>query len=170
MLIHERAPLFLWAEAVATQNDVVERRNHTLIEVVCTMLIHERAPLFLWAEAVATMPPKRTLTSATPAMTEAAIRQLITEGVAAVLEAQVAAMANVDNPNRNPGPRETLVTKRGNYKEFISCRPFYFNGTKGAVDLICWFERTESVFSRSNCAKENRVTFTTGTLTNDALS
>nr|GEW19136.1 reverse transcriptase domain-containing protein [Tanacetum cinerariifolium] len=66
--------------------------------------------------------------------------------------------------------RETLAAKRGNYKEFIRCQPFYFNDTEGAVDLIRWFERTESVFSRSNCAKENRVTFATGTLTNDALS
>ncbi|GKE87296.1 retrovirus-related pol polyprotein from transposon TNT 1-94, partial [Tanacetum coccineum] len=36
------------------QNGVVERRNHTLIEVARTMLIYARAPLFLWAEAVAT--------------------------------------------------------------------------------------------------------------------
>nr|GFA10270.1 hypothetical protein [Tanacetum cinerariifolium] len=84
------------------------------------------------------MPPKRTSTSPTPTMTEAAIRQLITEGVAAVLEAQAAAMANADNPNRNPGPRETPVAKRGNYKEFISCQPLQFNGTKGAVGLIRW--------------------------------
>nr|GEW50036.1 reverse transcriptase domain-containing protein [Tanacetum cinerariifolium] len=48
--------------------------------------------------------------------------------------------------------------------------PFYFNGTKGAVGLIRWFERTELVFSRSNYAKENKVTFSTGTLTDDALS
>nr|GEX08142.1 reverse transcriptase domain-containing protein [Tanacetum cinerariifolium] len=40
----------------------------------------------------------------------------------------------------------------------------------GAVGLIRWFERTESVFSRSNCAEENKVTFATGTLTDDALS
>ncbi|GKA76998.1 reverse transcriptase domain-containing protein [Tanacetum coccineum] len=39
-----------------------------------------------------------------------------------------------------------------------------------AVDLIRWFERTESVFSRSKCAEEDKVTFATGTLTNDALS
>ncbi|GJT69595.1 putative reverse transcriptase domain-containing protein [Tanacetum coccineum] len=39
-----------------------------------------------------------------------------------------------------------------------------------AVGLIRWFERTESVFSRSRCAEENKVTFATGTLTNDALS
>ncbi|GJV78631.1 retrovirus-related pol polyprotein from transposon TNT 1-94 [Tanacetum coccineum] len=36
------------------QNGVVERRNHTLIEVARTMLIYAKAPLFLWAEAVAT--------------------------------------------------------------------------------------------------------------------
>ncbi|GJT73130.1 reverse transcriptase domain-containing protein [Tanacetum coccineum] len=79
-------------------------------------------------------------------------------------------MANADNPNRNTGPREPPVAKRGNYKEFINCQPFYFNGTEGAVNLIRWFERTESVFSRSKCAEEDRVTFATGTLTNDALS
>ncbi|GKB54876.1 retrovirus-related pol polyprotein from transposon TNT 1-94 [Tanacetum coccineum] len=36
------------------QNDVVERRNHTLVEAARTMLIFSKAPLFLWAEAVAT--------------------------------------------------------------------------------------------------------------------
>ncbi|GJR24591.1 reverse transcriptase domain-containing protein [Tanacetum coccineum] len=116
------------------------------------------------------MPPKRTSTSETPAITLAAIQQLITDGITAALEAQAATMANADNPNRNTGPREIPVAKRGNYKEFINCQPLYFNGTKGAVDLIRWFERTESVFSRSKCAKEVRVTFATGTLTNDALS
>ncbi|GJU48230.1 retrovirus-related pol polyprotein from transposon TNT 1-94 [Tanacetum coccineum] len=36
------------------QNVIVERRNHTLVEVVRTMLIFSKASLFLWAEAVAT--------------------------------------------------------------------------------------------------------------------
>ncbi|GJY22347.1 reverse transcriptase domain-containing protein, partial [Tanacetum coccineum] len=40
----------------------------------------------------------------------------------------------------------------------------------GAVSLIHWFERTESVFSRSKCTEENKVTFSTSTLTDDALS
>ncbi|GJW75246.1 reverse transcriptase domain-containing protein [Tanacetum coccineum] len=119
---------------------------------------------------VRTMPPKRSSTSATPAMTQDAIRQLIADGIAAALEAQAVAMANTNNPNRNTGPRETPIAKRGNYKEFISCQPFYFNGTEGAVGLIHWFERIESVFSRSNCVEENRVTFATGTLIDDALS
>ncbi|GKB98546.1 reverse transcriptase domain-containing protein [Tanacetum coccineum] len=41
---------------------------------------------------------------------------------------------------------------------------------KGAVGLISWFERTESVFSRSNCIEDSKVKFATGTLTEDALS
>ncbi|GJW76032.1 retrovirus-related pol polyprotein from transposon TNT 1-94 [Tanacetum coccineum] len=36
------------------QNDVVERRNRTLIKAARTMLIYAKALLFLWAEAVAT--------------------------------------------------------------------------------------------------------------------
>ncbi|GJW08238.1 reverse transcriptase domain-containing protein [Tanacetum coccineum] len=115
------------------------------------------------------MPPKRSSISATPAITQDAIWQLIV-GFTAALEAQAAAMANADNSNRNTRPREISVAKRGNYKEFISCQPFYFNGTEGAIELIRWFERTKSVFSRSKCAEEDKVTFATGTLTDDALS
>ncbi|GKF32265.1 hypothetical protein Tco_0102063, partial [Tanacetum coccineum] len=80
------------------------------------------------------MPPKRMSTFETPAITLAAIQQLINDGISSALKAQAASMA------------------------------------KGAVDLIRWFERTESVFSRSNCVKENKVTFATGTLTDDAMS
>ncbi|GKE81404.1 hypothetical protein Tco_1551404 [Tanacetum coccineum] len=113
------------------------------------------------------MPPKRTSTSET---TLATIQQLINDGISSALKAQAVSMASASNPNRNTGPTGTLVAKTGNYKEFISCQPFYLNGTEGAVDLIRWFKRTESVFSRSKCAEEDRVTFATGTLTDDALS
>ncbi|GJS63796.1 retrovirus-related pol polyprotein from transposon TNT 1-94 [Tanacetum coccineum] len=116
------------------------------------------------------MPPKRTSTSAAPAMTQAAIRQLVADSVAAALEAQAATMASTDNPNRNTGPRETLVASKCTYKEFMSCQPFYFNGTEGAVSLIRLFERTKSLFSRSNCTEDYEVKFSTGTLTEDALS
>nr|GEW85646.1 reverse transcriptase domain-containing protein [Tanacetum cinerariifolium] len=85
-------------------------------------------------------------------------------------EALAATMANTDNPNRNLRSRETPIEKRGNYKEFISCQPFHFNDTEGAVGLIRWFKRIESVFSHNKCAEEDRVTFSTGTLANDALS
>ncbi|GJS81494.1 hypothetical protein Tco_0748035 [Tanacetum coccineum] len=116
------------------------------------------------------MPPKRTSTSAAPAMTQAAIRQLVVDSIAATLEAQAVTMASTNNPNRNTGPRETPIAIKCTYKEFMSCQPFYFNGTEGAVGLIHWFERTESVFSRSNCTEDCKVKFPTGTLTEDALS
>nr|GEZ61787.1 hypothetical protein [Tanacetum cinerariifolium] len=82
------------------------------------------------------MPPKRTLTSAAPVMTQAAIMQLVADSVTVTLEAQAATMASTDNLNRNTKPRETPVAKRGNYKEFISCQPFYFNGMEGGARLI----------------------------------
>ncbi|GJW46114.1 hypothetical protein Tco_0077760 [Tanacetum coccineum] len=86
------------------------------------------------------MPPKRTLTSEAPAMTQAAIKKLVADSVTAALEAQAATMASTSNPNRNTRPTGTP------------------------------FEWTESVFYRSNCVEENKVAFATGTLTDVALS
>ncbi|GJU72291.1 hypothetical protein Tco_1263696 [Tanacetum coccineum] len=79
------------------------------------------------------MAPKRTSTSAAPAITQAAIRKLVVDSVAAALEVQAPTMANDDNTNRNTGPRETLVARKCSYKEFMSCQPFNFKGTEGAV-------------------------------------
>ncbi|GKA52534.1 putative reverse transcriptase domain-containing protein [Tanacetum coccineum] len=116
------------------------------------------------------MPPKRTSTSEAPAMTQAAIRKLVADSVTAALEAQAATMANADNTNRNTREREALVARKCSYKEFMSCQPINFKGSEGAVGLIHWFERTELVFSRSNCTKDCKVKFATGTLTEEALS
>ncbi|GJS78018.1 putative reverse transcriptase domain-containing protein [Tanacetum coccineum] len=113
------------------------------------------------------MAPKRTSTSAAPPMTQAAIKKLVADSVAAALEAQAATMASTSNPNRNTGPTGTPVTKTGNY---ISCQPFNFKGTKGAVGLIRWFERTKLVFFRSNCTEDCKVKLATGTLPEEALS
>ncbi|GJU90989.1 reverse transcriptase domain-containing protein [Tanacetum coccineum] len=38
-----------------------------------------------------------------------------------------ATMESASNPDRNIGPTRTPVVKTGNYKEFISYQPFYFN-------------------------------------------
>nr|GFC45671.1 hypothetical protein [Tanacetum cinerariifolium] len=48
------------------------------------------------------MPPKRTTTSTTLAMNQAAIRQLIDDRVAAALKAQAANIENTGNTNGNP--------------------------------------------------------------------
>nr|GEW00269.1 reverse transcriptase domain-containing protein [Tanacetum cinerariifolium] len=116
------------------------------------------------------MAPKRTSTFAAPTMTQAAIRKLIAASDATALEAQAANMKNADNTNRNTEPREAHIAKRCSYKEFMSYQPFNFKGSKGTVGLIRWFERTESVFSRSNRTEDCKVKFATGTLTEEALS
>ncbi|GJV68141.1 reverse transcriptase domain-containing protein [Tanacetum coccineum] len=118
----------------------------------------------------AEMPPKRTSTSAAPAMTQAAIKELVADSVSASLGAQAATMENTNNTNRNTGEREAPVARKCSYKEFMSCQPINFKGSEGDVGLIHWFERTESVFSRSNCTEDCKVKFATGTLTEEALS
>nr|GEY43831.1 reverse transcriptase domain-containing protein [Tanacetum cinerariifolium] len=116
------------------------------------------------------MPPKRMSTSEAPAMTQAAIRQLVVDSVATALVTQAATMANSNNANRNPDPREAPVARNCSYKEFMSCQPFNFKGSEGAIRLIRWFDRTKSVFSRSNYTKDYKVKFVTGNLTKEALS
>ncbi|GKF94217.1 hypothetical protein Tco_0283917, partial [Tanacetum coccineum] len=116
------------------------------------------------------MAPKRTPTSAAPAISQATIRKLVADSVVAALEAKVATMANTDNTTRNTRLRETPVARKCCYKEFMSCQHFNFKGTEGAVGLIRWFERTESVFLCSNCTVDYKVKFSTGTLTKEALS
>ncbi|GJS36352.1 hypothetical protein Tco_0534734 [Tanacetum coccineum] len=116
------------------------------------------------------MAPKRTSTSTAPPMTQAAIKKLVADSVAAALEAQAATMANTDNTTRNTRQRETHIARKCSYKEFVNCQPFNFKGTKGAVGLIRLFERTESVFLRSNCTTDCKVKFATVTLTEEALS
>nr|GEV26789.1 hypothetical protein [Tanacetum cinerariifolium] len=76
------------------------------------------------------MPPKRTSTSAAPAMTQAAIRQLVADSITTALEAQAANMANANNTNRNPKPKEASLARKCSYKEFMGCQPFNFKGSE----------------------------------------
>nr|GEV38912.1 reverse transcriptase domain-containing protein [Tanacetum cinerariifolium] len=116
------------------------------------------------------MAPDTTSTSTAPAMTQVAIRKLVTDSVAVALEAQADTMENNDNTNRNTGSKETPIARKCSYKEFMSCQPFNFKGTKGVIGLICWFKRTKAVFSCSNCIGDCKVKFVTSTLTEDTLS
>nr|GFA03549.1 putative reverse transcriptase domain-containing protein [Tanacetum cinerariifolium] len=109
------------------------------------------------------MPPKRSSTSEASTMSQAAIRKLVADSIVAALETQTTTMAEADNSIRNTRSREIHVAKRGNYKEFISCQPFYFNGTERVVRLIRWFERTESWNAYAQpigIEQANRITWT----------
>ncbi|GJU71024.1 putative reverse transcriptase domain-containing protein [Tanacetum coccineum] len=54
---------------------------------------------------------------------------------------------------------ESIASARDTLKSSCLCHPFYFNGTDGAVDLSRWFERSETLFSRTSVQRENKVTF-----------
>nr|GEY37482.1 putative reverse transcriptase domain-containing protein [Tanacetum cinerariifolium] len=69
-------------------------------------------------------------------MNQAAIRQLINDRVAAALEAQAANMANADNTNRNPEPRETHAARKCTYKWNFYAKPIEIK----QADKIAWSE------------------------------
>ncbi|KAJ0640579.1 putative transcription factor interactor and regulator CCHC(Zn) family [Helianthus annuus] len=52
----------------------------------------------------------------------------------------------------------------------MDCRPNTFSGTEGAVGLLHWFEKLESVFEMCECPEARRVKFATGTLEGIALT
>ncbi|GJV37786.1 putative reverse transcriptase domain-containing protein [Tanacetum coccineum] len=86
------------------------------------------------------MAPKRTSTSAAPAMTQAAIRKLVADSFAVALEAQAATMANTNNTNRNTRPRETHVARKCRYKYNCTedCKVKFATGTLTEEALSWW--------------------------------
>lgn len=117
------------------------------------------------------MPQTRaTAATSTPAMTSAEIQKLIADSVAAALEAQATATARADSTNKPTGESEVTVVRKCTYKDFMACKPGYYKGTEGVTELSRWFERSETVFMRSGCADDCKVSFATGTLLDDALS
>ncbi|MFS7937848.1 putative retrotransposon gag domain-containing protein [Helianthus anomalus] len=52
----------------------------------------------------------------------------------------------------------------------MDCRPGTFSGTEGAVGLLHWFEKLESVFEMCECPEARRVKYATGMLEGIALT
>ncbi|XP_022024604.1 uncharacterized protein LOC110924941 [Helianthus annuus] len=50
------------------------------------------------------------------------------------------------------------------------CKPHSFNGSEGAVSLLHWIEKVESVFMMCECPANNWVKFATSTLEGNTLS
>ncbi|GKA97609.1 reverse transcriptase domain-containing protein [Tanacetum coccineum] len=77
------------------------------------------------------MAPNRTSTFAAPPMTQAAIKKLVADSVAAALEAQAATMANTDNTTRNTRQRETPIARKCSYKDNYTkdCKVKFATGT-----------------------------------------
>ena len=124
--------------------------------------------------------PKPTETEETISLTPSEIAQMVAGEVAKVLASEASKGDKKDETKQEKG-KEVVVGKTGKkasssvskgctYKDFSNCKPLNFNGTEGAVGLLQWFEKLESVFRISECAEEDRVKYATGTLQGTALS
>ncbi|GJY75370.1 putative reverse transcriptase domain-containing protein [Tanacetum coccineum] len=103
------------------------------------------------------------------------------------LQTQMAALQSQQTPARDP-THPDVPKKAGNshdsgtgvkrqaplayectYQDFMKCKPLYFKGTEGVVELIQWFERMETMFCISNCVAKNQIKFATCTFLGSAL-
>ncbi|GKG13483.1 reverse transcriptase domain-containing protein, partial [Tanacetum coccineum] len=93
------------------------------------------------------------------------------QGVTAALEACDANRNGDDSHTSGTGGRRTEhVARECSYQDFIKCKPLYFKGTGGVIELTQWFERMETIFRISNCSMENQIKFSTCTLLAAALT
>ncbi|GJY65039.1 putative reverse transcriptase domain-containing protein [Tanacetum coccineum] len=118
----------------------------------------------------ATTTPAPTAT-ATTNVTNAQLQAMIDQGVSAALAARDATRNGTDSHSSGTGVRGSeRVARECTYQDFMKCKPLYFKGTEGVVELTQWFERMETVFRISNCSAENQIKFATCTLLAGALT
>ncbi|GJR01191.1 putative reverse transcriptase domain-containing protein [Tanacetum coccineum] len=118
----------------------------------------------------ATTTPAPTAT-ATTNVTNAQLQAMIDQGVSAALAARDATRNGTDSHSSGTGARGSeRVARECTYQDFMKCKPLYFKGTEGVVELTQWFERMETVFRISNCSAENQIKFATCTLLAGALT
>ncbi|GJR27731.1 putative reverse transcriptase domain-containing protein [Tanacetum coccineum] len=78
---------------------------------------------------------------------------------------QVTNNLNNGNGNGNGGGNNGCT-----YKGFVACRPRDFDGTSGAVALIKWIEKMESVIDNSGCLTNQRVKYAASSFISKALT
>ncbi|GKF03195.1 hypothetical protein Tco_0030118 [Tanacetum coccineum] len=114
-----------------------------------------------------------TTTTTTTPITDAQLKTLVAQGVADVLAERDAARSRngEDNHDSRTGVRrQAPLARECTYPDFMKCKPLYFKGTEGVVELTRWFERTKTVFRISNCTVENQIKFANCTLLGSALT
>ncbi|GJU76986.1 putative reverse transcriptase domain-containing protein [Tanacetum coccineum] len=128
------------------------------------------------------MAPRKRTTRASPAttttptstpITDAQLRTLIEQGVAAVLVERDADRSRNGDDSHDSGTgrrRQASTVCECTYTDFLKCQPMNFKGTEGVVGLTQWLEKMESVFHISNCTVACQVKFATCTLQGNALT
>ncbi|GJZ20561.1 putative reverse transcriptase domain-containing protein [Tanacetum coccineum] len=111
-------------------------------------------------------------TATTTILTNTQLKALIDQGVANALAARDADRSRNGEDSHDSGTgvrRQAPPARKCTYTGFMKCKPLYFKGTEGVVELTQWFERMETVFRISNCSVENQIKFSTCTLHGSAL-
>nr|GFB60935.1 hypothetical protein [Tanacetum cinerariifolium] len=107
-------------------------------------------------------------------LTQAAVRRMIKESVDAAIAAERARHANAENDTRGSelvrGQDSAPAIRECTFAEFMKCNPTVFCGTKGAVKLQRWFEKTKGVFGISECVEGKKVKFVAATLQGPVLT
>ncbi|GJU39888.1 putative reverse transcriptase domain-containing protein [Tanacetum coccineum] len=75
-----------------------------------------------------------------------------------------------DSHNSGTVRRQAPHARECTYPDFMKCKPLYFKGTEGVIELTQWFKRMETMFRVSNCFVENQIKFSTCTLLGSALT
>nr|GEU31661.1 putative reverse transcriptase domain-containing protein [Tanacetum cinerariifolium] len=116
----------------------------------------------------AIMPPK------SAPLTQDAIHQMIKDNVDDAIAAERARQANVRNEASGSGPargQDTAPAAREcTFAMIMTCNPTAFRGIEVVVELLRWFEKTESVFGINECTKGKKVRFDVATLQGPALT
>nr|GEW08070.1 reverse transcriptase domain-containing protein [Tanacetum cinerariifolium] len=116
--------------------------------------------------------PATTTTATTILMTNALLKALIDQGVDDAFVACDADRSQNVEDNHDSGTgvrRQAPPAHEYTYQDFIKCKPLYFKGTDGVVELTEWFKRIETVFCISNSTVENQIKFATCTLLGSTL-
>nr|GEV29437.1 putative reverse transcriptase domain-containing protein [Tanacetum cinerariifolium] len=73
-------------------------------------------------------------------------------------------MGKGSNANETGGQDRAPLVREYTFSSFMKCNSTPFHGKEGAIELCRWFEKSEMVFSISNCAERNKVKFAATTL------
>nr|GEW96081.1 putative reverse transcriptase domain-containing protein [Tanacetum cinerariifolium] len=74
------------------------------------------------------------------------------------------------NENRTGGQDRAPPVHESTFSSFMKCNPTPFHGKEWAIELCQWFEKSEMVFSLSDCTEINKVKFAAATLQGKALT
>ncbi|GJS14372.1 putative reverse transcriptase domain-containing protein [Tanacetum coccineum] len=97
----------------------------------------------------ATRSTPATITTTT-SVTNAQIKRLIDQGVADTLAARDADRSMNGDDSHNLGTsvrRQSPSARECTYLDFMKCKPLYFKGTEGVIELTQWFKRIETILA-----------------------